>query len=246
MALKILIPMAGRGSRFETAGYTFPKPFIDVKGQAMIALVADNLKPLNREDYEFIFIAQEEHCEKYDLHNVLKQAIGDKFQIVSINGVTEGAACTALMARDLIDNDDELLIANSDQYLDPEAVRLMHEGLIQQESDGVILTFQSTHPKWSYVRTDEKDHVTEVAEKKVISDKATAGIYWWKKGSDFVRSADSMISKDIRTQNEFYIAPTFNELIIEGKHIANYMILNEAMHGLGDPESLTMYLNNIN
>lgn len=243
--LNILVPMSGAGSRFQQAGYTFPKPFIDVNGEAMIALVAKNLKPKHRKDYNFIFIAQEEHCEKYDLENVLRQAIGDKFTIVKVKGITQGAACSALMARNLIESDDELIIANSDQFIEQKAMDDFLKKCTPTFS-GVIMTFESTHPKWSYVRLDSGGIVLEVAEKKVISNNATAGIYYFNRGRDFVWAVDNMIQKDIRTNGEFYIAPSFNELRLGGRNIITYEIESKNMHGLGDPESLTKYLSKSN
>lgn len=237
--LNIVIPMAGRGSRFADAGYTFPKPLIEIKGKPMIEVVIDNLKP--NIEHRFIFIAQKEHCEKYDLYNVLKRATGNKFELVQINGVTEGAACTVLTASQYIDNDNDLLIANSDQFIDTDIEDFVEKGR-KPGVDGLIMTFEASHPKWSYARVDSTGKVVEVAEKKVISKNATVGIYYFSKGSDFVRAAQSMIHKGIRHNNEFYVCPVYNELILEGKssHICDIGV--EQMHGLGTPEDLNDFL----
>lgn len=242
--LNILIPMAGRGSRFEQAGYTFPKPLIDVNGEPMISRVIENLKPENRRDVRFIFIVQREHYEKYDLQNVLKNAVGDlQLEIVQIDGITEGAACTALLASDYIDNDYELMIANSDQLVKDYQIQNWYNFRPTVEEDGAIMVFKSSHPKWSYAKVDNKTgRVIEVAEKKVISELATVGIYWFKKGSDFVNSAKDMIRKDIRTNNEFYICPVYNELILNNKIIHTLSIHPDEMMGLGTPEDLNNYL----
>ena len=241
--LNILIPMAGAGSRFAKAGYTFPKPLIDVNDEPMISLVARNLKPFKRKDVNFIFICQQEHLDKYDLKNVLRQAV-DHFEIVAIDGITEGAACTALMAKDYINSDiDELMIANSDQFINPDSMYHWFNEIENTKADGLIMTFQATHPKWSYVREDSKDYIVEVAEKRVISNKATSGIYWWKRGQDFVSSVEHMIQKDIRTNGEFYIAPSYNEMILVNKKLKSVSISSKAMHGLGTPEDLQHYLN---
>lgn len=241
--LNIIIPLAGRGSRFEKVGYTFPKPLIDVNGSAMIARVVENLKPKKRTDVRFIFIVQREHCEKYDLENVLSQAVGDlKMEIVKIDGITQGAACTVLLAADHINNDDELLIANSDQLIEKELKYWYHAIETSTEEDGLIMCFKANHPKWSYAKVDEYKRVLEVAEKKVISDMATTGVYWFRHGKDFVDGAKQMIEKDIRTNDEFYVCPVYNELIITGKKIYVYEITPENMHGLGTPEDLEKYL----
>ncbi len=237
--MKIIIPMAGKGSRFAEAGYAFPKPLIDIKGKPMIEVVVDNLRPSS--DHTFVFICLREHYEKYDLHNVLKNATRNKFEVVLINGVTEGAACTVLTAKQYIDNDDDILIANSDQYIElplDEFIKDAHTG----DKDGLIMTFQSSHPKWSFARTDSSGKVVETAEKKVISNHATVGLYYFKKGTDYVKGAENMIHKDIRYNNEFYVCPVYNELILAGKNIYINEIPQEKMHGLGTPEDLNNFL----
>jgi len=243
--LNIVIPLAGKGSRFETAGYTFPKPLIDVKGDAMIARVVENLKPTNRDDYKFIFIVQKEHCEKYDLEGVLRRAVGnDQLEIIKIEGITQGAACTVLLAADFINNKDELMIANSDQLIKHELER-WHHYIDTTKGDGMIMTFKANHPKWSYVKIDlDTEKVLEVAEKKVISEFATTGVYWFRHGEDFVSGTEQMIEKDIRTNNEFYVCPVYNELVMQNKDIYTCEIEPENMIGLGDPESLENYLKN--
>ena len=237
--LNIVIPMAGRGSRFQDAGYAFPKPLIEIKGKTMIEVVINNLKP--KCDHKFIFICQKEHYEKYDLYNVLKNATDNKFEIIQIDGITEGAACTVLTATQYINDEDELLIANSDQFVEIDMDDFIKTGR-SEGRDGLIMTFPSSHPKWSYARVDENGVVIEVAEKKVISDKATVGIYYFKKGSDFVSNDQNMIEKNIRFNNEFYVCPVYNELILKDKKICIYDIDIKKMHGLGTPEDLNEFL----
>ena len=240
--LNIVIPMAGKGSRFADAGYAFPKPLIDVGGKTMIEVVINNLKP--KVPHKFIFICQREHYEKYDLYNILKNATDNNFEIVQLNGITEGAACTVLTAKQYIDNDDDMVIANSDQFIESDFNNFINTA--REKGDGLIMTFKASHPKWSYARTDDLGRVIEVAEKKVISDKATVGIYYYKKGSDFVKGAEAMIYKDIRYNNEFYVCPVYNELILDNKDIYTYYIKMEKMHGLGTPEDLNSFLEKIN
>lgn len=237
--LNILIPMAGRGSRFQDAGYAFPKPLIDVLGKTMIEVVIDNLRPTG--EHRFIFVCQREHYQKYDLHNILKNATNNKFEVIQIDGVTEGAACTALLAKRFIDSGDELLIANSDQYIDIDINHFLEKAR-EGSFDGYIMTFHASHPKWSYARTDKDLHVIEVAEKKVISNHATVGIYYYKEGKVFVDAAQTMIQKNIRYNNEFYVCPVYNEMILNTKDVGIYEIAPEHMHGLGTPEDLNAFL----
>ena len=239
--LNIVVPMAGSGNKFREAGYAFPKPLIDIKGKSMIEVVVQNLRP--KEDHRFIFICQREHYEKYDLHNILKNATKNKFEVVQIDGITEGAACTVLCATQYINTDDPLLIANSDQYIAIDLNHFLSEA--RAKKDGLIMTFHASHPKWSYARIDAAGKVLETAEKKVISDNATVGIYYFARGSDFVEGAQAMIHKNIRHNGEFYACPVYNELILNDRQVYIYNIDAEKMHGLGTPEDLELFLRNL-
>lgn len=239
--INIVIPMAGRGSRFQEAGYAFPKPLIDIHGKTMIEVVVDNLRPTV--PHKFIFICQREHYEKYDLHNIFKRATHNQFEVVQISGVTEGAACTVLCAAQYIDTEDGLVIANSDQYIEVKMDAFLSAA--EKSGDGLIMTFPASHPKWSYARVDDHNQVIEVAEKKVISSHATVGIYYYRHGSDFVKGAQEMIKKNIRHNNEFYVCPVYNELLLAGKKIGIYEIAADMMHGLGTPEDLTQFLKKV-
>jgi HAD superfamily hydrolase (TIGR01509 family) len=234
--LNVLIPMAGAGSRFAQAGYTFPKPLIEVRGKPMIQVVVENLNI----EANYIYIVQKEHYEKYNL-NYLLSLITPGCKIVQVDGLTEGAACTTLLAKEFIDNDAPLVMANSDQFVEWNSNECMY-AFNADSIDGGILTFKATHPKWSYAKLDEHGFVSEVAEKKPISDNATVGIYFWKKGSDYVKYAEQMIAKNIRTNNEFYVCPVFNEAIGDGKKIRVKQI--EKMWGIGTPEDLNYFLEN--
>lgn len=234
--INVLIPMAGAGSRFEKAGYTFPKPLIEVRGEPMIQVIVDNLNL----DANYIFVCQWEHYEKYNLTYLLP-LIARKNNIAVIDTLTDGACRTALFGRHWFDDDKPLLICNSDQFLEWDAGKFLYY-MQETKADGGIVTFTATHPKWSFAKVNEEGNITEVAEKKPISNCATVGIYYWAKGSDFVKYAEQMISKDIRTNGELYIAPVYNEAIADGKIIKNYHI--DKMWGLGTPEDLTYFLEN--
>ena len=232
--MNIIIPMAGHGSRFLQAGYTFPKPLIEVHGKPMIQVVIDNLKV----DAHFIFIVQKEHREKYNLDSMLS-LLAPGCDIVDVDKVTEGAACTVLLGKEFINNDNPLVIANSDQFVEWSSLDFFYK-MNEQNLDGGIVSFKSTHPKWSYAKTDNNGFVLEVAEKKTISDIATVGIYYWKKGSDFVKYAEQMIDKNIRVNKEFYVCPVYNEAILDGLKFKTFDV--PKMWGLGTPEDLDYYL----
>lgn len=234
--MNVLIPMAGAGSRFQQAGYTFPKPLIDVEGKPMIQVVVENLNI----DANFIFVVQKQHREKYNLDTLLN-LIAPNSKVVEVDGLTEGAACTALLAKEYIDNDNPLFFANSDQFVEWDSTEFMYK-MNETDADGGIVSFRATHPKWSFAKINENGLVTEVAEKNPISDIATVGYYYWKKGSDFVKYAEDMIEKDIRVNNEFYVCPVFNQAIGDNKEIRTFDI--PKMWGLGTPEDLKYYLEN--
>lgn len=234
--MKVLIPMAGAGSRFASAGYSFPKPLISVKNlndKPMIQVIVENLNI----QAEYIFIVRKEHSEKYNLKQMLS-VIAPNCKIVEVDHLTEGAACTTLLAKEFINNDEPLLIANSDQFVEWDSNEFMYS-MQGDKIDGGILTFNNTHPKWSYVRLDDNGFVTEVKEKEVISNEATVGIYYWSKGSDYVKYAEQMIAKNVRVNNEFYVCPVYNEAIQDGKQVKIFHI--DKMWGLGTPEDLTYF-----
>lgn len=230
--------MAGEGSRFAKEGYTFPKPLIDVAGKPMIQRVVENL------DFpaEYIFLVRKEHLEKYNgIELLLKQITNNNYKIVLVDKLTEGAACTALLAKEFIDNDDDLLIANSDQIIEYSQQNFFYLKNFTN-IDGMVYCFNAVHPKWSFVKTNSRGIVTEVAEKNPISDIATCGIYWYRRGKDFVSCAEKMIEKNIRVNNEFYIAPVYNEFIETGKTLIPFYV--HKMWGIGTPEDLNYYLKN--
>ena len=228
--LNVLIPMAGAGKRFADAGYSFPKPLIEINGKPMIQLVVENINI----DANYIFIVQGEHLARYNLDLVL-QLISPGCKIIPIEGVTEGAAITTLQAEEFINNNQHLLIANSDQLVEWSSSKFMSS----METDGGLATFKATHPKWSFVRLGDDGFVKEVAEKRPISNIATVGIYYWRYGSDYVRFARQMVCKNIRTNNEFYVCPVYNEAIAEKKKIKIFPV--EAMWGLGTAEDVEYF-----
>ena len=236
--LNVLIPMAGAGSRFSQAGYTFPKPLIEVKGKPMIQVVIENLNL----DANYIYVVQKSHREKYNLDTLLN-LLTPGCKIVETEGLTEGAACTALLAKDYIDNDSPLFFANSDQFVEWDSNEFMYK-MQETNSDGGIVSFKATHPKWSFAKIDENGLVTEVAEKNPISDIATVGYYYWKQGSDFVKYSEQMIQNNTRVNSEFYVCPVFNEAINDNKKIRTFNV--KGMWGLGTPEDLNYYLENNN
>ena len=239
--LNIVIPMAGRGQRFADQGYTTPKPLIPVHGVPMMQLVLENLKP--NTPCRFICLCLSEHIREYGIDEHLKNWAGDQVVVVEVDRVTEGAACTVLLARDYIDNDDPLMIANCDQWIDWSIDDYL-QAMQDQQADGFIMTMWADDPKWSFARLDDEGNATEVVEKQVVSNEATVGIYNYAKGRSFVSAADAMIEQDLRINSEFYVAPAYNVLIAQGQRIRcqNIGKENDGMYGLGIPSDLEKFV----
>lgn len=238
--MQVVIPMAGAGSRFLNEGYKNSKPLIDVNGLPMIVRVIDNLPRSN----DYIFIIRKDIPDIQRLKNLLK-SIKPNSQIIEIDKLTGGAAETCLLAEELINTNDSLLIANCDQIQNWDIDHFMKiVSEVNSDIDGIIITFKSTANNNSYVALNEQQFVTYCAEKVVISDNATTGVYFWKNGSNFIRCAKQMILKNIKVNNEFYVCPVYNEIIQEGGKVIIYPIKEH--WPIGTPEDLERYIAYVN
>lgn len=238
--INIVVPMAGRGSRFANAGYLDPKPLIEVNGKHMIEVVINNLTP--RCPHRFIFVCQAKHAEIYDLEAIFDRSCID-YELVKLTEVTGGAAESVLRGREFFDNKSPLMIANSDQWVDFDVNDYL-EDMRQRKLDGSMLTMRASDPKWSYAKVNEDGLVSEVVEKVVISDEATVGIYNFAHGKDFCAHAEQMIAKNIRSNGEFYVAPVYTFMAEAGMNIGVYNVGSEShgMYGLGIPDDLDLFL----
>ena len=242
------MPLAGAGSRFKSAGVETPKPLIEVEGLPMCRLVWENVVP-QKMDFRLTVLANWKIADP--LCDALAPSVN---RSVPVNRVTQGAACTVLLASDTIDNYDPLMIVNGDQYIEGLDIDIFLN--FAKDYHGAIMTFNvapDDPPKWSYVERHcqgafasqmHSMNIQRVAEKKAISREATCGIYWFRHGRDFLRAANAMITKDLRTNGEFYICPVYNEMIAEGLTIGAWNVNNYAgrMWGLGTPEDLEKLL----
>lgn len=228
--MKLIMPMAGEGSRFQKVGYKDPKPFIDVNGKPMFQHVVENI---GLDFDEKVFIVQKKHAIK---DRVL--AIYPDAKVIEVDGVTEGAACTILLAREYYEDGSAIFIANCDQHVEwnPDIDR------IYDRADASIALFHcpDLSPKWSYAKLDGVT-VTEVAEKNPISEWASVGFYSWKDGREFIRAAEAMIAADDRVNGEFYLCPVLNYTIRADKRVIGYTV--SEMHGIGTPEDFEAWKN---
>jgi dTDP-glucose pyrophosphorylase len=233
----ILIPMSGLGSRFANAGYDRPKPFIDVLDDSMIRSV---IKNLNFEGANFIFVINESQVSLIDFSYHLDSLIKN-FKVYTVKEVTKGPACSALLAKELINNKTPLIIVNCDQIIhDFDYLKIVEFSNVNK-SDGLLGCFISDSPKNSYVKLDSSGNIIEVKEKIVISNIATNGLHYWKCGMDFVSSTEAMIEAKETYNNEYYVAPTYNYLIKEGKKVLPFFY--NMHYPIGTPEDLLKYQN---
>ncbi|MBK86642.1 MAG: glycosyl transferase family 2 [Flavobacteriaceae bacterium] len=240
--INIVLPIAGRGSRFAEEGFKLPKPLINVHEKPMIEVVVNNIRP-DRE-HRFIFVALKDHLDHLGMKETLNR-IAPGCIIIPVTEVTQGAACTVLLAQRYIDNNDQLMIANSDQWVNIDINNYLSI-MDDKNTDGLIMTMWADDPKWSFVGLCKDGNVNKVVEKEVISNEATVGIYNFRKGSDFVMAANQMIVKNLRVNNEFYVAPAYNEMISNEAKISIYNIGKEydGMYGMGIPSDLEKFVLN--
>ncbi len=235
--INILVPMAGKSQYFSEQEFPFPKPLLEIGPKTVIEHVIANLSSIAAK-VQFIFVVNSGDCRKFHLDSTLNLITHHQCKIVRLEHETKGAACSALMAVSYIANDDPLIIANSDQLFASPLHNLIHNF---EGSDAGVITFDSVHPRWSYVRLDEYQHVVETAEKRPISRHAVAGLYYFKKGHDFVDSAMSMIQKDSSVNGRFYISPTLNEMILKGKVITTTSVNTDDYHTFYTPQKIKEY-----
>ena len=232
--LRIIIPMCGEGKRFKELGYSFPKPLIDINGKPMIQWVTENINA----EAKFIFIVTKADHQKYNLKHMLN-LLENNCEIIILDQPTQGAAETVLKAKDLFDDEDPIAIIATDQLLEWNSNEFFY-AMAADECDGGIVTFESTHPKWSYSIIGDNGFVTETAEKKPISRNASAGVYYFKRGSDYIQYAKQMIQKGLTFENEYYVCPVYNEMIADRKKIRIFPI--KKMWSFSTPEDVQLYL----
>lgn len=234
--MNIVMPMAGRGSRFAQVGIATPKPLIPVRDKPMYAWATDGL-PLALAR-RLIFICLAEHLADGSLErDIHARYARHEPVIVPLDHVTEGQACTVLVARSAIDNDDPLLIFNADTYCPTTLADAL--ATFGPKVDGVLDVFSATGDRWSFARVDDRNRVLETAEKRRISPWASTGLYYFRRGRDFVRHAEAMMAADERSNNEFYVAPIYNRMIAAGADVRANKV--DDVWVLGTPEDLAHF-----
>lgn len=237
----LIIPMAGRGSRFANVGYQTPKPLIDVSGKPMLYHAFQSVKDVPYE--KVIFIALKEHEQTYGISKLIKEQIVNDFELILLDDVTEGQLCTVLTASNYFRSNQSILIAASDSFIESNIAA----DVKTTQADGLISVINLPGEQWSFAKTDESGRVVEVAEKTRISNHASTGIYYFKNAKQFEQEARLMIQNKETTKGEYYIMPLYNKLIAEGATIG--LSLAKAMWDMGTPEAkqkFEAYLNDKN
>lgn len=233
----LLIPMAGMGQRFLDAGYNVPKQFIYCQKNQLIDI---SLDCFDKDDCKLIFIVRDDQIANYSVDKLLREKYCDyDIEIVSTEGLTKGSVCSCLLARNHIDNDIPLFIHTLDIEFKPH---IKPAQVVEGDCDGLIFTFKSNCDNYSYALV-ENGFVKKTAEKKVISDEACVGIYYFRSGSIFCSAAEEMIEKDLTTKGEFYISPLYNILVENKLRIKTKPV--EKMYIFGTPSEFEFYKNNI-
>jgi dTDP-glucose pyrophosphorylase len=235
--IQILIPLAGGNAFFgDQSEYQFPKPLVEINGRPMIQWVFENLQDIEVPQRKYIFILREDDCNRFHLDQTISILSDGKAVVTRLKQETKGAVCSCLMAVDELDMNQPLIIANGDQIIDKDFSKAI-EYFINKKLDGGVITFQSVHPKWSYART-EGEEVVETAEKRPISKNAIAGVYYFRKASDFVHGAFEVIKKNTNTNGLFFISSTINELILNSKKVGSFAIANNHYHSFYSPQKI--------
>lgn len=238
--MKVLIPIAGKSSFFDHKNSPFSKPLVEIKGKSMIQHVIENLSSIN-DDFEFIFIVNSEDCKKFHLHNILR-LLSEKCSVVKVNEETKGALCSILLGIKHINSKEELIICNGDQIIDCDFNEVL-SSFREKESDVGLITFNSVHPRWSYIRYDDDKNVVETAEKRPLSKHAIAGFYYFRQGLDFIKGAMKSIQKGSDINGMYYIAPSINQLILKNKKITAFEIVSEKYQSFYSPQKIREYEN---
>lgn len=240
--MQVLIPIGPRDSYFPESEYFFPKPLVDIRGKPMIERAIAPLKRLRGVNgpVRFLFVTQEEDCDRFSLDNVLNLITDGTAETIRLKSPTEGAVCSCLMAIDTIDPDDALVVANSDQVIDAELREIVRD-FAERDLDAAVVTFPSVHPRWSYVLTDADGLVTQAAEKRVISNRAIAGFYYYRRARDFLETAMTVILNGQSTQGRYFVSETLNELILRGGRVGHTEIPAKSYHNLHSPQKVEEY-----
>jgi len=239
--MNLVIPIASNSKFFANESYNYPKHLIEIIGKPMIEHVIQNLT-LGNNFKKIIFIVKQDDCDKHHLDNIINLLSPILPEVIKLQTDTQGALCSLLLAIEQINESAPLVISNADQLFDGGVGPLIKQ-FITSNLDAACITFDSVHPRWSYVRIDENNLVVEAAEKRPISRHAIAGFYMYKHGSDFIKYGIDSIKNGNSINGCYYIAPVFNEFILAKKKVGHIKVSNNSYHTFYSPEKIDEYRN---
>jgi dTDP-glucose pyrophosphorylase len=230
--MKVIVPMAGRGSRFKNVGEMTPKPLIPVLGKPMLYWA---LKSIDGIEYsQLVFIALKEHEVNFGLKTLLHELYGNNVTLILIDEVTEGQLCTVLAAEEHLNSSEDILITSSDTFVKSK----IGEHISRKADDcaGLISVADLPGNRWSFAKVDDTGRVVEVAEKRRISNYASTGLYYFANGYDFLTEAKRIIENKEKTQGEYYVIPVYQKFIERGLKVE--ISLADEVYDMGTPASL--------
>lgn len=242
--MNIVLLMAGSSEAFREAGYLYPKPLVEMAGKPILQHLVESLAPLSTLGGRLIVAVRHDENAKFHIAAVVK-LLSPAAEVLEIRGETGGAACSALLAVDWIDNGEPLIIINGDQLIEADVAQAVCE-FREHSLDGGIIVFKDVHPRWSFVKCGPDGLVIEAAEKRPISNLATAGFYYFKSGKDFIRAAQSMILKGAAVNSLFYVCPAYNELILLNRRIGTHLIDKHQYISLASPHAVESFERQLN
>jgi NDP-sugar pyrophosphorylase family protein len=238
MTLQSIILLSGADDLFRDAGHLYPKSLVEIAGVPLVQRVLDSLGGVRQRSSRVICTVRREEDRKYHTSAVIR-LIEPRADVVLVDE-TAGAACSALLAIEHLSVDDPLVVINGDQLLRLDILEMLDE-FKERDVDGGIVVFEAVHPRWSYVRCDSNGLVVEAAEKRPISNLATAGIYYFKRAGDFISATMSMIKKNAHVGNSYYVCPIYNELVLRQARIGIIKVPKSEYFSLATPSSVEAF-----
>jgi dTDP-glucose pyrophosphorylase len=236
--LKIIIPLAGSSELYTNAGFSYPKPLVEIDGKPMIQIVIEQFQSIT-EPFQAVFILKDEDVRKFHLDNTIR-LLAPNSEIVKLKSDTKGALCSILMTIDSLSDDDRILVLNGDQIINHNFQSIL-QSFDERKADVGIVTFPSVHPRWSYARI-EHGEVVQTAEKNPISNAAIAGFYFFAKAQDFFANAFQCILDDVQINGNFFTSSVINEYILKNQKVVNFGINKTDYHSFYAPQNLQEYL----
>ena len=238
--MRILIPLAARSKFFPAAEFPLTLPNIGINGSPIINLVIENLSTINP-DIEFIFVVLSEECRAFSLDSIFQLATNNRCQTIELRKQTKGSLCSCLMAIDCFNDERPLIITTADQIFDLDDLSKVIENFQNRGLDAGVISFETIHPRWSYIRVEEERILEAAPPGKVISRNAIAGFLYFARGKDYAAAAMESVYYGAETNGYYHNAPALNQLILKGMKLGQYKIPSDFYHSFHSPQKIADY-----